>query len=95
MRPGDIIDVEKIVAVTGERVRLEEVLLISDSGNVTCGQPTIPGAAILTTVGANGQGKKVTIFKYKAKVRYRRKKGHRQPFTRLIVDEIVRPGQED
>jgi large subunit ribosomal protein L21 len=87
------VDVEKIDALPGEQVRLGEVLLIGDGGEVTCGQPNIPGAAVIATVKATGKSKKVIIYKYKAKVRYHRKKGHRQPLTRITVDEIVKPGQ--
>jgi large subunit ribosomal protein L21 len=89
------VDVEKIDALPGEQIRLGEVLIIGDGGEVTCGQPTIPGAAVIATVGTTAKGKKVIIYKYKAKVRYHRKKGHRQPLTRITVDEIVKPGQED
>jgi ribosomal protein L21 len=71
------------------------VLLIADGDNITVGKPHIEGARVMATVKKNGQGDKVIVFKYKAKVRYRRKNGHRQLFTRLNIDKILPAGVED
>jgi len=70
------------------------VLLIADGGNVTIGQPAIEGARVLATVKQNGRGDKIIVFKYKPKVRYRRKNGHRQLYTSLSIDKILPPGAE-
>jgi large subunit ribosomal protein L21 len=70
------------------------VLLIADGDRVTLGQPIIDGAKVLAKVQRNGRGEKVTVFKYKSKVRYRRKTGHRQLFTTLAIDKIVPAGAE-
>lgn len=75
-------------------MELDKVLMIADGDNVTVGKPVIEGAKVLTTVKENGRGKKVIVFKYKAKVRYRRKNGHRQHFTSLSIDKILAPGEE-
>jgi large subunit ribosomal protein L21 len=71
------------------------VLLIADGDNVITGKPLIDGARVTATVKQNGKDKKIIVFKYKAKVRYRRKNGHRQLFTSLDIDRILPPGVED
>ena len=78
----------------GSAVELDRVLLITDGNKVTVGKPAIDGAKVLATAQRNGRGKKVIVFKYKPKVRYRRKNGHRQLFTRLNIDKILPPGSE-
>lgn len=90
---GRSITVERLPAEEGATVELGEVLLIADDGEVTVGTPVIEGARVLATVEELGKRPKVVVFKYKAKVRTRKKTGHRQPFTRLAVKEILRPGQ--
>jgi large subunit ribosomal protein L21 len=76
----------------GGSVELDRVLLLADGENVTVGKPVIDGAKVLATVKKNGRGDKIIVFKYKAKVRYRRKSGHRQLFTTLAIDKILPPG---
>ncbi len=71
------------------------MLLIADGDNITVGKPLIDGARVMATVKQNGKGDKIIVFKYKAKVRYRRKNGHRQLFTSLNIDKILPPGAED
>jgi len=73
-------------------VELDRVLLIADGDKVTVGKPVIDGAKVLAKAESNGRGDKVIVFKYKSKVRYRRKTGHRQHFTRLLIDRIMPPG---
>jgi len=73
---------------------LDRVLLIADGDNVTVGKPVIDGARVLAKVKQNGRGDKIIVFKYKSKVRYRRKNGHRQLFTSLSIDKILPPGVE-
>lgn len=72
----------------GSTVELTDVLLVSDNGNVTVGSPTVANAVVIAEVLEHGKGKKVINFKYKAKVRYRRKRGHRQGYTLLKVSEV-------
>lgn len=91
---GRAVTVERLPAEEGATVELSDVLLIADDGEVTVGRPVIEGARVRATVEGHGRGKKVVVFKYKAKVRTRKKTGHRQPFTRLLVTEILRPGEQ-
>jgi len=91
---GRSVVVELLPAEQGSQVELDNVLLIADDGQVTVGTPTIDGARVLAEVESHGRHKKIIVFKYKAKVRARTKTGHRQHFTRLAVQEILRPGQE-
>ncbi len=87
--PGQAIDVERLDAAEGDTVELDKVLLIADGDRVTVGQPTVDGAKVVATSQGEGKGEKIIVFKFKSKVRYRRKKGHRQLYTRLMVDKIV------
>jgi len=89
---GDIICVEKLNAEVGSVVTLDEVLVVSDDANTVVGTPFVEGAAVTAEVLENGKAKKVVIFKYKAKKDYRRKKGHRQPFTKLEIKSVSANG---
>jgi len=91
---GRPVTVERLPVEEGETTELRDVLLIADDGEVTVGSPTIEGARVVAQVEAHGRGKKIIVFKYKPKVRTRKKTGHRQAFTLLTVQEILRPGQE-
>ena len=88
VQPGDTIRVEYLPGDEGDTIDLNDVLMLSEDGNVTLGAPTIPGAKVTTEVTRKGKAKKVIVFKYKAKTRYRRKNGHRQLFTDLKVIDI-------
>ena len=75
----------------GNTVELDKVLFIADGDKITVGTPTIDGAKVVATSQGDGKGKKIIVFKYKPKVRYRKKTGHRQLYTRLAIDKIVGP----
>lgn len=90
--PGQIIDVDRLIVAEGNTVELDRVLLIGDGDEVTVGTPTVAGAKILATLQGEGKGKKIIVFKYKPKTRYRKKTGHRQLYTRLVIDKIIEPG---
>ncbi|MEE9399440.1 MAG: 50S ribosomal protein L21 [Dehalococcoidales bacterium] len=92
--PGQIIDVEHLGITEGNTVELDRVLLIAEGDKVTIGKPTIEGAKVIATSQGDSKGKKIIVFKYKPKVRYRKKTGHRQLHTRLVIDKIVDPGLE-
>ncbi len=92
---GQTIEVERLAAEEGGKVKLDKVLVIADGDNITVGKPYIDGARVIATVKKNDRGDKITIFKYKAKVRYRRKKGHHQLNTSLNIDNILPPGAEE
>jgi large subunit ribosomal protein L21 len=91
---GDRITIEKLSVEEGNKVTLDNVLLVSDETGITVGKPFIEGAAVIGTVVSNGKLKKVITFKYKAKKDYRKKMGHRQPFTMLEVTEILKSGSK-
>jgi large subunit ribosomal protein L21 len=88
VRAGSVLNVPTLDVAAGERVELRDVLMLSDGGNVTLGTPNVADAMVVAEVMEHGKAKKVTNFKFKAKVRYRRKRGHRQPFTALRIREI-------
>ena len=82
---------ERLDVAEGDTVDLDRVLLIADGDKVTVGTPTVEGAKVVATSQGEGKGKKIIVFKYKPKVRYRKKTGHRQLYTRLAIDRIVGP----
>ncbi len=86
---GKTLVVEKLPYAVGEKIELNEVLFVSDEGRITVGQPLVEGASVKAEVVDQFKGKKIIVFKYKPKKRYRRKQGHRQQYTRLLVREIV------
>ena len=88
VKPGDTLDVEKLPVGVASVAEFGEVLAISDGGDVTFGSPYVPGAKVLAQVQAHYTDKKIMVFKYKAKTRYRRKRGHRQDYTRLLIQDI-------
>ena len=92
--PGQSIEVDRLGVAEGDTVELDRVLLIADGEKVTVGKPTIEGAKVVATSAGDGKGSKIVVFKYKPKVRYRKKTGHRQLFTRLTIDKISQPGAE-
>jgi large subunit ribosomal protein L21 len=92
VNPGQTIDVERLEVAEGDTVELDRVLLIGDGDRVTVGTPTVDGAKVVATAKGAGKGDKVIVLKYKPKVRYRKKTGHRQLHTRLLIDKIVGPG---
>ncbi len=85
---GQTIEVEKLPTAAGDSVTLDQVLLVADGDRVSVGKPTVKGASVSATVLQHGLRKKEVIFHYRPKERYRVKKGHRQPYTRLRIDEI-------
>jgi large subunit ribosomal protein L21 len=87
--PGDTIDVEKLPYEVGESLEFDEILLVANGSESEIGRPTVKGAKVKATVTRQARGRKVIIYKYRASKRYRRKKGHRQHYTRLRIDEIV------
>ena len=87
--PGQTVDIELIEGEEGGEVELDKVLFVDDGENLTIGKPTVDGAKVRATIVGHGRQKKIIVFKYKSKTRYRRKKGHRQYYTRLSIDEIV------
>ena len=85
---GNTIDVDRFDAEEGDQLDLERVLLVADGDEVQVGTPLVTGAKVQATVVSQVKGPKVVVFKYKPKQRYRIKKGHRQQYTRIIIDSI-------
>ena len=88
VQTGDTIRVESIPGDVGDTVELTDVRMVSQDGDVTLGNPTVDGAKVVTEIEGNGKAKKIIVFKYKNKTRYRRKNGHRQHYTDLRVTDI-------
>ena len=80
---------DRLDVTEGDTIELDKVLLIADGEKVTVGKPVIEGAKVLATSQGEDRSKKIIVFKYKPKVRYRSKTGHRQFYTRLAIDKIV------
>lgn len=85
---GDVIMVEKIDLEEGAAVTFDEVLTVVDGDKVVVGKPVVEGAKVTGKVEAQGKAKKILVFKYKAKSNYRRRQGHRQPFTKVVIEKI-------
>ena len=85
---GEVLRVEKIAGEVGDPVSFDRVLLLSDGEKVTVGQPVVEDAAVKGRIVEQGKAKKVLVFKYKRRKRYRRKQGHRQQFTAVKIDSI-------
>lgn len=94
MTQGQVLDVDRLEVAEGATVELDRVLVVGEGEKVSVGTPTIEGAKVIATSKGDGRARKIIVFKYKPKVRYRRKTGHRQAYTRLAIDEIVAPGLE-
>ena len=85
---GDEIDVELLKVDEGSKFTLENVLLVSNGDNLDVGVPYVSGATVDATVVSHGKEKKVIVYKYKPKKGFHKKKGHRQPFTKLKIEKI-------
>ena len=85
---GDVLFVEKLEANEGDVVTLDQVLAVAGENGLTVGAPVVEGATVTANVVAQGKAKKVIVYKYKAKKDYRRKQGHRQPYTKLVIESI-------
>lgn len=92
--PGQVLDVDHLDVVEGDTVELDRVLLVGDDDKVAVGTPIVEGAKVVATSQGGGKAAKIIVFRYKPKVRYRRKTGHRQLYTRLTIDRIVGLGTE-
>ena len=84
VKEGEVIYVEKLDAEAGKEVVFENVLMVNDK----IGRPYIDGAKVVATVDKHGKQKKVIVYKYKQKKKYRRKQGHRQPYTKVTIKKV-------
>ena len=85
---GDVVFFEKLDAEEGKKVTFDNVILVSDGKDVKVGTPYVKGCKVEGTVVAQGKGPKIIVYKYKAKKNYRRKQGHRQPYTKVEIKSI-------
>lgn len=85
---GDVLEVEKLNVQEGDEVVFDDVLTVVSDGDVKVGEPTVEGAKVTAKVAAQGKADKIFVFKYKAKSNYRKRQGHRQPFTRVEITSI-------
>ena len=89
VQEGDVITVEKLDVEAGDKIALDKVLLLNNGTELKVGAPYVEGAKVFGEVVENGKGKKVIIFKYKAKKDYRKKQGHRQPYTMIKIESLT------
>jgi large subunit ribosomal protein L21 len=85
---GDVLFIEKLEATEGETVAFDQVIAVSNGETLTVGAPLVNGAKVTATVEKHGKDRKIIVYKYKAKKNYRRKQGHRQPYTKVVIDKI-------
>ncbi|WP_069649235.1 50S ribosomal protein L21 [Caloranaerobacter ferrireducens] len=88
VQEGDTLFIEKVAGNEGEVVKFDKVLLVSNGEEVKIGKPFVEGATVDAKIVEHGKGKKIIVFKYKAKKDYRRKQGHRQPYTKVVIEKI-------
>ncbi|HZZ99273.1 MAG TPA: 50S ribosomal protein L21 [Candidatus Paceibacterota bacterium] len=84
---GDVLDIEKL-ANDGSEVTFDQVLMAAEGDKIHLGRPLVSGATVTAKVLGEGKGEKKMVFRYKAKTRQRKKKGHRQPFTKIQITKI-------
>jgi large subunit ribosomal protein L21 len=89
VQEGDVLTIEKLDAAEGADVEFDQVLTVVKDGSVEIGKPVVAGAKVTGKVVAQGKAKKILVFKYKAKSNYRRRQGHRQPFTKVVIEKIL------
>jgi len=92
--PQERVRVPKLQVEEGQALELKEVLLVGRDDGVLVGTPLVPRASVRARVLEHGKGKKVIVFKMKRRKKYRRKRGHRQPYTELLIEDIVLEPEE-
>lgn len=85
---GDVVFFEKLDTEEGKKITFDKVVLVSNEGKVDVGAPYVKGVKVEGKVVAHGKAKKIIVFKYKAKKNYKRKQGHRQPYTKVEITNI-------
>jgi len=94
VEPGEKVDVDCLDKIEGETLEFDRVLLVGDKDVTTVGKPVVQGAKVIATSQGTVRGDKVIVFRFKAKVRSRKKTGHHQLYTRLTIDKIEAPKGE-
>jgi len=85
---GEILKVEKLAGGAGDKLILDQVLMVKDDNGIRIGQPTVKDALVTVEVIEQGREKKITVYKYKKRKNYRRKQGHRQAYTKIKIEKI-------
>lgn len=88
VQAGEILRVEKLTGQVGSEVAFDQVLMLGEGENVKIGQPILEGAQVKGHIVEQGKSRKIIVFKYKRRKRYRRKQGHRQLYTAVKIDSI-------
>lgn len=88
VQQGDVIFIEKLSAGEGDSVTFDKVIAVGKDGGIVAGSPTVAGATVTGKVERHVRGRKIVVFKYKPKKNYRRKQGHRQPHTKVVIESI-------
>ncbi|SHJ82339.1 50S ribosomal protein L21 [Paramaledivibacter caminithermalis] len=88
VQEGDTLFIEKIEAAAGETIEFDKVLAVSNGTSLSVGTPFVENAKVEASVIEHGKGRKVIVFKYKSKKDYRKKQGHRQPYTKVKIEKI-------
>ena len=91
---GDVVFFEKLDTAEGKKVTFDKVILVSEEGKVQVGNPYVKGVKVEGKVVSHGKGKKILVYKYKAKKNYRRTQGHRQPYTKVEITKIKMPTEK-
>lgn len=89
VQKDDVIEIEKLPVEAGETVTFDEVLAVNNDGEMSIGTPVVEGAKVDAEVIEQGKSDKIIVYKYKAKKDYRRKQGHRQPYTKVKITDIT------
>jgi large subunit ribosomal protein L21 len=89
VREGTTLNVERLPGEPGDSLEIADVLMVSDGDAITVGTPVVSGAKVVAEIIEQGRGEKIQVFKYKPKVRYRKRTGHRQQYTQLKITQIV------
>lgn len=92
--PGKVLKLELLPGEVGDSLSLDQVLMVADGDQVEVGRPVLENVAIQGRIVEQGRHPKITIFKHKRRKDYRKKQGHRQPYTAVLVETITRPGRE-
>ena len=91
---GDVVFFEKLDAEEGKKVTFDKVILVSNDKKIEVGSPYVKGIKVEGKVVSHGKGKKILVYKYKAKKNYRRTQGHRQPYTKVEITKIKMPAEK-
>jgi len=89
VEPDHLLTVPSLESEVGQTINFDEVLLLKDGNEVRVGEPLLPGCSVAAEIVRHGRSRKIVVFKKKRRKNYRRKKGHRQPFTEILIKEIV------